>query len=210
MKTIKTVLSIFWGCLLLAACGGGGSSGPSAMPHAGQVLEIYSDSTGLTAGSNGKAWPDQISLPGRQVSNQSVSGLAAIHLLAGRPQANVAPWALQMRRSPAATVLVGLVINDAVNTDPATFASTLAQIASIARAEGKQVIFQTANPTDLPEVTQYSQLMRQTAAALDAPLIDQDASLQGRAATVDGVHPTPATVDRMAAYAGTRLLEILK
>lgn len=229
MKTFRTLFALLLAGLLLA-CGGGGT-GPT------RVLEVYGDSTGYAVdGSDiapGGDCPAKgctivappsayVNLPGWAVRNRSVGGLSALDLLQGKPSANVPAWPQQLRRSDAVATLIALGINDGFASDPATYAHTLTQLASVARERGKWVIFQTPNPTHEPRIDTLTQTMRNVAAREQVPLIDQDAFLTPLigtstaspttffAAVHDGLHPNAATYKLMGEFASLRLTEILK
>jgi lysophospholipase L1-like esterase len=228
MKTFLTLVLIG----LLLACGGGGSSGPTAT----RVLEVYGDSTAYAVdGSDiapGGDCPAKgctivappsafVQLPGWAVHNKSVGGLSALDLLQGKPAAGVLPWPQQVQRSPAVATLIALGINDGFASDAATYAHTLTQLATVAREQGKWVIFQTPNPTHEPRIDTLTQTMRSVAAREQVPLIDQDAFLAPLigtstaspitffAAVHDGIHPNAATYKAMGEYTQRRLAQIL-
>lgn len=193
-------------CLALSACGGGGSS-PVQQASASKLIEVYSDSTGLSVGTDGRNWPEKLSIPGYTVRNLSQGGIGALHVLPGSERFGVKPWSVRMAESKAGTIIIGLAINDAVNTDAVTYSNNLKTLIDIAKESGKRVILQTPNQTNIPAVSDFAEIMR----GLET-VIDQDANLRPwtAALTRDGVHPVPDVVDKMGRFAQARLLEVLK
>jgi lysophospholipase L1-like esterase len=194
----------------------------------GFVIEYYGDSTvwGYASGSQGERVerpPTQVfaeSLPARlrlDVRNHGVSGSTACQLLEGADGRHP-PWPQQMQASPARFVILNYGINDQWRHDIATYRGCLRELVRVARAHGKDVVFETPNPTrdsGPGGLDIYVQAMRDVAQEIGVPVIDQYAYLsrllQGRSPLTlvpDGLHPSQGTYDlkgRFAAQAFVRL-----
>ena len=148
---------------------------------------------------------------GLPVDNRSVGGLQALDLLHGNADLGVQPWPAVMARSAAATVVISLGIND--SADPARLAdyrAALAELARIAQAQGKRVIFATQNPIARPAGAVFAQAMRDVASARGLPLLDVHAAALAHMArqpgtsladwVPDGLHPNAALYAAMGAW----------
>jgi lysophospholipase L1-like esterase len=178
---------------------------------AAQVIEYYGDSTiwGYKSGIGG-----QVAKPAPavfaemlqprlkyEVRNEGVSGTTACDLLNGTDGKHAA-WAQQMRSSPARYVLVNFGINDQWKHDVDTYSSCLRSLAWVARKSGKQMIFETPNPTrdsGSDGLDLYVNAMREVATQEGVPVIDQyrylTEQLNGQKPTAicpDGLHPSEA------------------
>jgi lysophospholipase L1-like esterase len=198
--------------LCLAAPGYGGQGG--------QVIEYYGDSTiwgyqSRTGERVAKPAPAAFaeSLPNAarfEVRNEGVNGSTACELLNGTDGRH-APWREQMATSKARYVLVNFAINDQWKHDLASYTGCLRSLARVAQAHGKQMIFETPNPTrdsgpDSLDV--YVNAMRRVALEERVPLIDQyrylTDRLDGQSPTIlcpDGLHPSDAVYVMKGRYA---------
>lgn len=210
--------------LLLAAC-----LSLALHSHAGaaQVIEYYGDSTiwGYRSGNGEQvavpapaAFAD--ALPGGakfSVLNEGVNGTTACDLLNGTDGRHP-PWKEQMAKSRAKYVLVNFAINDQWKSDLATYKSCLRALARTAKQNGKQMIFETPNPTrdsGRDGLDVYVNAMREVAAQEKLPVIDQyqylTELLNGQspyAICPDGLHPADhvyVAKGRFAAKTFTRL-----
>jgi acyl-CoA thioesterase-1 len=121
------------------------------------------------------------------VVNYGVGGTEAAELLEGGSTGSPASWAERMARSSASIVLLNYGLNDAyyaqvrsAKAPPETaeqYAQILAQLASIARREGKTVVLEEPNPTcsrvreaALPS---YVEALRAMARRESIPLVSQ-------------------------------------
>ena len=223
---MKRLIASVLASACLAACGGGGTGGPSEP----RLIEYYGDSTGYAvdgttvlngacpvAGCTIVAAPaSYIRVSGYTVSNKSIGGLATFDLIDGTPLAGNVTWANRMKASKADVVLMAVGINDGYAYSPDKYRALMTQIVQIARDSGKQVVLQTPNPTREPKVTVLSATLRGLAAELGVALIDQEIGLtplvnsKGLLAVIpDGLHPNAPTYALMGAISDQRLHEIL-
>lgn len=237
MKLFSTSL-IVSATLLLAACGGGGGSGeltnnpaqpgnpnpPTGNPPSGgnepYVIDYHGDSTvwgwdGAAAG-NRVATPAPTAFlnalpspPQNVVNNLGVSGTTACSLLDGT--GGYAPWADLMRNSNATHVIVNHAINDEKYYGLTQYRNCLTQLATIARAEGKQIVFETPNPVANAAVSDFVSAMRSVAQAQGVPVIDQHQYLLDQLGSrdleemvPDGEHPNQQTYLLKGQYAAQR------
>ncbi|WP_420475243.1 type-F conjugative transfer system mating-pair stabilization protein TraN [Noviherbaspirillum sp. ST9] len=196
-----------------------GEAGP--MPAATPiVIDYYGDSTvwGYASGSGG-----QVALPAPavfaaalpaatqfDVRNEGVNGSTACELLRGADGRHP-PWEAQMAASNASFVIINHAINDQWKDSLADYSACLAQLAQIAKLNGKQVIFETPNPTrdsGVGGLDVIVQAMRDVASREQVPVIDQYAYLTrylaGQSPTTiapDGLHPTDAVYEMKGKYA---------
>ncbi|OWW22033.1 SGNH/GDSL hydrolase family protein [Noviherbaspirillum denitrificans] len=174
-----------------------------------QVIEYYGDSTVWGYRSNsGERVPRPApavfaeSLPNAsrfEVRNEGVNGTAACDLLNGTDGRHV-PWREQMAASKARYVIINFAINDQWKHDLDSYAGCLRSLARIARINGKQMIFETPNPTrdSGPDgLDVYVDTMRLVAAQENVPVIDQYKYLTGvlggqkpETLCPDGLHPS--------------------
>lgn len=183
----------------------------SAASQAAQVIEYYGDSTiwgyqSQTGERVAKPAPavfaESLPNPGRfDVRNEGVNGSTACELLNGTDGRH-GPWPEQMAKSKARYVLVNFAINDQWKHDLGSYTACLRTLARVARAHGKQMIFETANPTrdsgpDSLDV--YVDAMRRVALEERVPVIDQYRYLTERLGgqsvitlCPDGLHPSDA------------------
>lgn len=186
-------------CLLLADCGGGGSAVQN-------VVRIFGDSTCYGVAFDGayhrvsNPWPSYISFP---VINSCIGGQA----LQDVDMASIA-------KDGATVELFADGINDAFLYSPEVYADLLRKAVSVSRAAGKTVIFQTPNPTYEARVTALAQVMRNVAAELNVPVIDQDRHLRETYSDLsfagDQMHPSQPAYTVMGMFSQSRLQEILK
>lgn len=174
------------------------------------VIEYYGDSTvwGYASGSSGaqvaRPAPQVFaeSLPTRaryEVRNHGVSGSTACELLNGMDGKHP-PWQEQMSKSSARFVILNHAINDQWKVDIPTYQKCLGALARTARNSGKQIIFETPNPTrdsGPGGLDAYVAAMKEVAAHERVPVIDQYSylgrMLRGRSPlmfTPDGLHPS--------------------
>lgn len=164
----------------LSACGGGGGgpaalpSTQSTPKPKNILIEVYGDSTALgctvTPGASAGACqaagyaqanptaPQQLQtlLQAKygttvSVANHGVAGTTAARLLTG-DGVNL-PWAQQMAQSKADIVMFNFAINDSkmlANEPLAESQGNESQLVSIAKAAGKTVVIETANPVTDP------------------------------------------------------------
>ncbi|WP_420473384.1 SGNH/GDSL hydrolase family protein [Noviherbaspirillum sp. ST9] len=185
-----------------------------------QLIEYYGDSTiwgyqSQTGERVAKPAPAVFaeSLPTSsrfEVRNEGVNGSTACELLNGTDGRH-APWREQMAKSKARYVLVNFAINDQWKHDLASYTGCLRALARGAQAHGKQMIFETPNPTrdsgpDSLDV--YVNAMRKVALEERVPLIDQyrylTEYLGGQSPTIlcpDGLHPSDAVYVMKGRYA---------
>lgn len=190
------------------------------------LIEYYGDSTvwGFASGSDGKQVAEPAPLvfarilDGRaEVRNRGVSGSTACALLAGQDGVHP-PWEAQMRASKARYVILNHAINDQWKYGVAAYRDCLRKLAAIARAHGKEVVFETPNPTrdsGPGGLDVYVEAMRDVARNEGVPVIDQYAWLMqvfaGRDLqefVPDGLHPSQRVYElkgRFAAQAFSRL-----
>jgi len=200
---IRTILRfVFLPLALCASVEGRGAQGI-------QVIEYYGDSTiwgyqSQTGERVAKPAPavfaESLPNPARfEVRNEGVNGSTACALLNGTDGRHV-PWPEQMAKSNTRYVFVNFAINDQWKHDVATYTGCLRSLARVAQAHGKQMIFETPNPTrdsgpDSLDV--YVNAMRRVAVEERVTLIDQYRYLTDRLdgqspATLcpDGLHPS--------------------
>jgi lysophospholipase L1-like esterase len=227
-NSMASAMAMALACALtLSACGGGGSGSPTqpAAPQPKTVLiEAYGDSTmwgctltqGAPAGSKcvtigyaqtAKPVPEQVQTflqakygPTVTVVNHGVPGDLTPFLLSG--DGFNLPWAQQMAQSKADIVYLNYGINDANATSgesASDFQANLNQIISIAKAAGKTVVLETANPVNDPTgahdaLPQFVAAELITAQQWDVTVIDQFNYLSGMAnwdsLLSDPLHPT--------------------
>jgi lysophospholipase L1-like esterase len=174
-----------------------------------QVIEYYGDSTvwGYQSQTGERVarpapavFAEALPNPAKyEVHNEGVNGSTACALLNGADGRH-APWHEQMAKSKARYVFVNFGINDQWKNDLDTYAGCLRSLARVARAQGKQMIFETPNPTrdsgpDSLDV--YVNAMRKVAAEERVPVIDQykylTELLNGQSPLTicpDGLHPS--------------------
>lgn len=192
------------------------------------LIEYYGDSTvwGYASGSDG----GRVSRPAPQVfaellaqrirvdvRNHGVSGSTACSLLDGTDGKHPS-WEEQMAASRAQYVILNYAINDQWKHDVTTYGTCLRRLAQLARKRGKQVVFETPNPTrdsGAGGLDAYVEAMKEVARQEGIPVIDQygflTKLLQGRDPHVlapDGLHPSDAVYalkGKFAAQAFVRL-----
>lgn len=174
-----------------------------------QVIEYYGDSTvwGYQSQTGERVarpapavFAETLPNPGKyEVRNEGVSGSTACALLNGTDGRH-ASWREQMAKSKARYVFVNFAINDQWKDDLDTYTGCLRSLARGAHAQGKQIIFETPNPTrdsgpDSLDV--YVNAMRKVAAEERVLVIDQykylTELLNGQSPITicpDGLHPS--------------------
>jgi len=189
---------------------------PPATPAAPELVEYYGDSTvwGYRTHTGG-----QVSVPppvaftaalpnpaAFTVRNEGVSGSTACGLLNGTDGRHQ-PWASQMAASKARYVFVNHAINDQWTYDLNTYKGCLRSLARTAKQYGKQMIFETPNPTR-DDVGIMANAMKEVAAQEGVPVVDQykylSEYLNGQSAYAivpDGLHPTEAVYVMKGKYA---------
>ena len=196
---------------------------------ASRIVEYHGDSTvwGYRSGTGGQvetpapaAFATALAAAGTalDVRNEGVSGSTACELLNGS-NGRHAPWAQHIAQSPAHYVIFNHAINDEWKNDIPSYQSCLRELARLARANGKQVVFETPNPTrdsGPGGLDSYVDAMRAVAAQEGVPVIDQYAQLLARlngqpATTIcpDGLHPTQQVYLDKGRYAAQRFLALL-
>ncbi|HEY0844356.1 MAG TPA: type-F conjugative transfer system mating-pair stabilization protein TraN [Noviherbaspirillum sp.] len=191
------------------------------------VIEYYGASSiwGYASGIGGQvarpapavfaaALPD----PARfDVRNEGVSSTSACELLRGADGKHP-PWDQQMAASTASFVIINHAINDQWRESLPEYRMCLTQLAQIAKQSGKQVIFETPNPTrdsGPGGLDVYVQAMRDVAAQEQVPVIDQYAYLTdylaGRSPYTiapDGLHPSDAVYEMKGKYAAETFVRL--
>jgi lysophospholipase L1-like esterase len=147
------------------------------------------------------------------VNNFGVNGTDACQLLAGEDSLGnkngFLPWAQQLAASTATHVIINHGINDLIHAQNgqggpdadhsiATYQQCLTSLAQAVKNANKIMIFETPNPikSSVGDLTPYVQAMKNVAASMGAPVIDQFTYLsnkyQGQIAQIvpDGLHPT--------------------
>jgi lysophospholipase L1-like esterase len=174
-----------------------------------QVIEYYGDSTiwgfrSATGERVAKPAPAVFAdaLPRAMnfdVRNEGVNGSTACDLLDGTDGKHP-PWRQQMAASKARYAIVNFAINDQWKYGVNTYKRCLHSLADIARRNGKQMLFETPNPTrdsGRDSLDVYVTAMKQVAAEEEIPIIDQyqylTDFLNGQSPYVlcpDGLHPS--------------------
>ena len=193
------------------------------------VVEYHGDSTvwGYRSGSGGQvdtpapaAFAAALASAGqpREVRNEGVSGSTACELLNGS-NGRHAPFGQHIANSNAQFVIFNHAINDQWKNDIPSYQSCLRELARLARGQGKQVLFETPNPTrdsGPGGLDAYVDAMREVAAQEGVPVIDQyavlTARLGGQSVTSlcpDGLHPTEQVYLDKGRYAAQRFQELL-
>ncbi|HVL75324.1 MAG TPA: SGNH/GDSL hydrolase family protein [Noviherbaspirillum sp.] len=212
---------------ILLCCALAAATASQAQPRP-VLVEYYGDSTvwGYASGSDGR----QVARPAPQVfaealrtrvrvdvRNHGVSGSTACALLEGTDGRHP-PWPEQMRASKAQFVILNHAINDQWRHDLEAYRACLRELARTARAHGKQVIFETPNPTrdsGVGGLDTYVAAMKEVALQEGLPVIDQytflNDKLRGRSPLLfapDGLHPSDTVYvmkGMFAAHAFSRL-----
>lgn len=191
-----------------------------------RIIDYYGDSTiyGYASGIGGqvavpapaafsKALP---SSPTYTVRNEGVSATTACQLLKGTDGVHPA-WSAQMESSNAGYVIINHAINDEWKYDVATYKSCMRQLAQTAKQYGKQVIFETPNPTQDTggSIEPYVQGMKDVATQEGVPVIDQYGYLLSylngqdpHTICPDGLHPTDAVYIMKGKYAASAFLKL--
>jgi lysophospholipase L1-like esterase len=146
------------------------------------------------------------------VRNEGVSGTTACDLLNGTDGKHPA-WSTQMASSKAKYVLINFAINDQWKHDPGTYKSCLRSLAQTAKQHGKQMIFETPNPTrdsGRTGLDVYVNAMKEVASQEQVPVIDQykylTDYLYGQSAYAicpDGLHPSDDVYIMKGEYAAS-------
>ncbi len=185
------------------------SASADATPAAPKIIEYYGDSTvwgyrtevgGQVAKPAPTAFAEALPNPAAYiVRNEGVNSSTACQLLNGTDSKHQ-PWASQMAASKASYVFVNHAINDEWSYDVDTYKSCLRSLAKTAKQYGKQMIFETPNPTrDSGSwgLDVYVNAMKEVASQESVPVIDQYKYLTDYLAgqspyTIcpDGLHPT--------------------
>jgi lysophospholipase L1-like esterase len=153
------------------------------------------------------------------VRNEGVSGTTACDLLHGADGKHPI-WSSQMAASKAKYVLVNFAINDEWRYDVNTYKSCLSSLAQTAKQYGKQMIFETPNPTrDSGSwgLDVYVNAMKAVATQEKVPVIDQykylTDYLKGQSPYTicpDGLHPTEAVYAMKGKYTANAFLSLFK
>lgn len=185
-----------------------------------KIVEYYGDSTvwGFRSGDGGQvAVPAPVAfaeaLPANaklDVRNEGVNGSTACALLKGEDGRHL-PWREQMAASKAKYVLVNFAINDQWKYDLDTYKSCLRTLARTAKQHGKQMVFETPNPTrdsGRDGLDVYVDAMKAVAAQESVPVIDQYKYLMEflggqhpNAICPDGLHPSEVVYAMKGRYA---------
>jgi len=208
----------------LSACGGGSGPAAQSAPQPKSVLvEVYGDSTALGCTVSAGASPGVCQAPGYAQANptaeQTLQALlqakygptvtVANHGVAGNtiPAALTGdgvnlPWAQQMAQSKAQIVVFNFGINDSNVTSgesAAQFQANVSQLIQTAKAAGKTVVVETANPVNDPTriaLPDYVAAGIAAARMWDVNVIDEFGYLVTQPAwpsiLSDNVHPTQA------------------
>jgi lysophospholipase L1-like esterase len=195
-----------------------------------QVIDYYGDSTvwGFASGSLGDRvarpapviFAEQLPAAARYVvRNEGVSRTTACQLLQGTDGTHP-DWSTQMRNSNAKFVIINHGINDQrsdIGESVPNYKACLTTLAQIARQQGKNVIFETPNPTDQTGsgLDAYVTGMKEVAAAQAVNVIDQHQYLLGqlagrdaRALMPDGTHPSDDTYALKGRFAAAEFLKL--
>ncbi|QIM51634.1 SGNH/GDSL hydrolase family protein [Hydrogenophaga crocea] len=184
---------VYLTALLLAACGGGGSTIPTQPePTGGYLVSAYGDSTQEAQGQ-----PHAASRPGAMVYNRGVSGTNEQQLLAGTDGRNYA-WAEMVKRESARIV----VINHGINSRGyplSEYRQNLKTLVEVAQAAGLVVMLEEPNPAgetrtplmdalkfDVEAFEKRRAAMREVASHTGVYFCAQP-----RVPLADGIHPTP-------------------
>jgi lysophospholipase L1-like esterase len=185
-----------------------------------QLIEYYGDSTvwGYRSNTGGQvatpapaAFAQALPNPtAYSVSNEGVSGSTACDLLNGTDGRHQ-PWSRQMAASKAKYVFVNHAINDQWKYDLATYKGCLRSLVQTAKQYGKQMIFETPNPTrdsGPGGLDTMVAAMKEVAAQENVPVVDQNKYLTGYLAgrspyTIcpDGLHPSDEVYVMKGKYA---------
>ncbi len=181
-----------------------------------QTIEYYGDSTvwGYRTNTGGQvavpapaAFAAALPNPSAYiVRNEGVSGSTACELLNGTDGRHPR-WTEQMAASKARYVFVNHGINDQWKMDLNTYKDCLRSLAQTAKQYGKQMIFETPNPTR-DDVSVMANAMKEVAALENVPVVDQYTYLRqylnGQSVYTivpDGLHPTDAVYILKGKYA---------
>jgi lysophospholipase L1-like esterase len=195
---------------------------PTPTPSTPQLIEYYGDSTvwGYRSGVGSQvakpapvAFAEALPNPSAYVvRNEGVSGSTACGLLNGTDGKHQ-PWPKQMAASSAKYVFVNHAINDEWTYDVNTYKSCLHSLAQTAKQYGKQMIFETPNPTrDSGSwgLDVYVNAMKEVATQENVPVIGQykylTDYLNGQSPYTicpDGLHPTDAVYLMKGKYAAS-------
>jgi len=196
---------------------------------ASRIVEYHGDSTvwGYRSGTGGQvetpapaAFAAALAAAGQphEVRNEGVSGSTACELLNGNGRH--APFSQHIASSIAQFVIFNHAINDQWKNDIPSYQSCLRELARLARSHGKQVLFETPNPTrdsGPGGLDAYVEAMRAVAAQEHVPVIDQYAVLTdrlgGQSVTTicpDGLHPTQQLYLDKGRYAAQRFQQLLE
>lgn len=234
-EQMKTLRRLLLACTLLSALplhipAHAQANSPAKAQAQGRALlvEYYGDSTvwGYASGTDGRqvartapqVFAETLSARRRiEVRNHGVSGSTACALLEGADGRHP-PWAAQMQASQAHFVILNHAINDQWKHSPDVYRQCLRTLARTARAHGKQMVFETPNPTrdsGADGLDVYVNAMKDVAREEGVPVIDQygylSKKLQGRSPLLfapDGLHPSDAVYvlkGTFAAHAFARL-----
>jgi hypothetical protein len=153
------------------------------------------------------------------VRNEGVSGTTACQLLNGNDGKHPA-WSVQMAASKASYVLANFAINDEWAYDLSTYKSCMHSLAQTARQYGKQMIFETPNPTRDSGPTGLDTMvaaMKEVAAQDGVPVIDQYAYLTNYlngaspyTICPDGLHPTQDVYIMKGQYAASAFTTLFR
>lgn len=206
---------------------GGTTSSQGPLAAAGYIVDYYGDST--IYGVDGAQGGNRVATPAplvfdqtlqttkpHQVRNEGVSSTTCIELLNGTDGVHP-PWNQQMTQTAANVVIVNHGINDSFSPSETVdqYKSCLSSLVSVARQNGKAIILETPNVAKdsgggTTGLDAYVTGMRQVAAAMNVPLIDQYQMLndymKANNLTVydicpDGLHPTQSGYTMKGQYA---------
>ncbi|OWW21585.1 hypothetical protein AYR66_20945 [Noviherbaspirillum denitrificans] len=189
-----------------------------ATPAAPQLIEYYGDSTvwgyrsdvgGQVAVPPTTTFAQSLTNPSAYtVRNEGVSGSTACELLNGTDGRHQ-PWSAQMAASTAKYVFLNHGINDQWKYDLNTYKGCLRSLAQTAKQYGKQMIFETPNPTR-DNVGIMATAMKEVAVQENVPVVDQykylSDYLNGQSAYTicpDGLHPSEAVYAMKGKYAAS-------
>ncbi len=202
----------------------------SAASSVVQEIDYYGDSTvwGFASGTSGtrvaqpapSIFASLLPAAARYtVRNEGVSRTTACQLLGGTDGTHP-DWPTQMRNSTAKFVIINHAINDQradIGESVSAYKTCLTSLAQIAKQQGKNVIFETPNPTDQTGagLDQYVTGMKEVAAAERLNLIDQYqyllTYLNGQAIRTlmpDGIHPDDDTYVLKGRFAAAEFLKM--
>lgn len=223
------ILSAF--CMILSACGGGGSDVESTVtaqrahasscvvagsqvsfthpnPRPANELPVVATPVNFSIdlfgdSTNWIAYPYWQSKFGAMVLDHAASGATTVTALAGTDGVNL-PWPQSV---DAQVVVVNYGLNDGAAGMPIeTYKANLRTMADI----NAVIVFETPNPSTHYDSGPYAQAMREVAAETGAKIIDTQACMLRRSdwstLLYDGTHPTPEGIQYIVETCATPVI----